>query len=303
MKEPVIVTAFWDVGRSKDCAIPRTNDRYLSEFSEWARIENELIVFCDDSLSDKILSIRSKYNLKEKTRVIKTSNFFDIEQDIYRRMVQIEKKDTTRQFKYIEEAMSNRANFDYAWLMKYWCISEASKIVEQEDLIAWMDFGFNHMNNCYTNMEEFAFLWKTDLNTDKIHLFSLMDVSSISTLDTLQLQFDTIMGVFHVIPAKYALHFWQLIKQACYSLLMCECLDDDQQLLLMAYKYEPELFEIHKSDWFLPLKECGASGLTVRQKKDNGNKGWVSKMLNNWRQEKKAIKFAIKAYKRVKKYY
>ena len=47
MKEPIIVTAFWDVGRSENCQFPRSNERYYKEFSEWARIHNRLIVYTD----------------------------------------------------------------------------------------------------------------------------------------------------------------------------------------------------------------------------------------------------------------
>ena len=78
---------------------------------------------------------------------------------------------------------------------------------------------------------------------------------------------DIFLGVFHIIPTKLAEPFWREMRKALESLLALGCIDDDQMLLFMASRQNPSLFEIHESDWFLALKECGAPHLTLRQKK------------------------------------
>lgn len=268
MVEPVIITAFWDVGRGSNCAIPRTNERYYKEFKEWARIKNRLIVYTDEKSAPIIKKIREEYGLIERTTVIVTENIFEIEPDIYRRMHNVEAK-ADFSYKYFSGAMSNRAKFDYAWFMIYWCISDARKYVEEDTLLAWFDFGFNHINSCFTKMEEFDFLWNCEVDMTKIHLFSLVPLDDVSVIDIFQFQHDTLMGVFHLIPAALAGRFWELIRQAMISLLMLQCIDDDQMLLLMAVKYQPELFKIHISKWYLSLKEMGALNLTVKETKKN----------------------------------
>ena len=88
MKEPIIVTAFWDVGRAQDCEIPRSNERYYKEFAEWSRIKNKLIVFTDKYSEMEIFNIRSKYKLQDKTIII-INDIFEIEKDLFLRMKKI----------------------------------------------------------------------------------------------------------------------------------------------------------------------------------------------------------------------
>lgn len=266
MTEPVIVTAFWDVGRGSNCAIPRSNDRYYTEFNEWARIKNKLIVYTDPKSAAIISKIREQYNLLDKTKIIITDNIFEVEPDIYKRLIEIEKKGDFG-YKLYPSAMSNRANFNYAWFMIYWCIADAKKYVSEDTLLAWFDFGFNHIDSCFSKMEEFDFLWTCNINMKKVHLFSLVPIENLSVIDIFQFQQDVMMGVFHLIPANKAEDLWKLVRMAMVSLLMLQCMDDDQMLLLMAVKYKPELFEIHVSDWYRSLKECGATHLTEKEKK------------------------------------
>lgn len=265
--EPIIVTAFWDVGRGNNCSIPRSNERYYKEFEAWARIKNRMIIFTDAKSEEHIRKIRKNYGLEEVTTIIVTPDIYAIQNDIYIKMKKIEKIDSVS-FKFYKDAMSNRADFDYAWFMKYWCLSEAAKMVDKNGLLAWMDFGFNHLNSCFDQMEQFDFLWNcNDIDLNKIHLYSLCDVNNINLIDTLIFQNDTIMGVFHLVPAQLGESLWQMVKKAMETLITMGCIDDDQMLLLIAYKNNPDMFEIHISNWFLPLKENGGYHLHVKQNK------------------------------------
>jgi len=300
MIEPIIVTAFWDVGRGENCLIPRSNERYYKEFAEWARIKNQIIVFTDNKSVEAVAKIRKDYGLLEKTKIVVVDNIFEIEAELFAKMKKIEENTETVFFKYHLDAMENRANFDYAWMMKYWCIAEAVKYVESDSVFAWMDFGFNHIDHCYTNMKEFDFLWKCEVDTSKIHLFSLKDINNVLPIDTLQFQFDTIMGVFHIIPIELAEELWRLVKKAMVSLVMLGCIDDDQQLLLMACKDKPELFEIHISSWFMPLKEFGATHLSVKEKETNFAKSAYERILKS---RKKIVAFRRRSVYRANKFY
>lgn len=264
--EPIIITAFWDVGRGKDCKIPRTNERYYNEFAAWAKIRNRMIIYTDAKSQQTIMKVREEYGLLDRTTIFVIEDIFSIENEIYRKMKQIEENSFFKEFRYYQDTMSNRADFDYAWMMKYWCIAEAAKLFTEDTLLAWMDFGFNHLDSCYIKMEEFDFLWNCDVvDMEKIHLFALHPVDDIAGIDSLQYLYDTFMGVFHLVPSNCAGELWRLVKKSMEALIMLDCIDDDQQLLLMAYKQKPELFEVHISKWFLPLKEFGAFHLTVRE--------------------------------------
>ena len=46
MTEITLVTAFFDIGRSSFPIYARSNDRFFDYFYFWARIQNDLIVYC-----------------------------------------------------------------------------------------------------------------------------------------------------------------------------------------------------------------------------------------------------------------
>lgn len=282
MKEPIIVTAFWDVGRSKDCEIPRSNERYYKEFAAWARIKNELIVYTDEYSVDEIKKIRNQYGLGGKTRVI-VNDIFKVENDIFNRMLEVEKKKAFTDFRYRPEAMENQAKFDYAWFMKYWCMADAVKYANDDDVFAWFDFGFNHIDKCYSNMEEFSFTWTLNKEINEVQAYSLKNVEDVAIFDVLQFMQDTVMGVFFLVPTKCAVEFWKVIRKSMESLLMIECIDDDQVLVLMAHKWRPDIIKINISEWwYLALKENGADHLSVRLPKDRNqstikHKIWAKK--------------------------
>ena len=299
-KQPVIVTAYWDVGRAKSDLLPRNNERYYLEFAEWARIRNELYVFTDSRSAEKIIDIRKNYGLEEHTHIILTGNCFEIEPELYHRMKKIEVERKKTDYYFYQNDMSLNADFDYAWMMKYWCIGEMKKYLQDDDLIAWMDVGFNHINRTYSNMKEFDFLWTCKIDMDKIHIFAIRPIEDITIVDSLQLQVDTIMGVMHLVPSLYAEDFWKLIKKSMESLTMIGCIDDDQQLLLMSYKYKPEIFHVHLSSWFMPLKENGANHLTVNISKRNYPKIFFSRIL---KPQPHLLGFGLRSYKRAKSFF
>lgn len=280
MKEPIIVTAFWDVGRSKDCEIPRSNERYYKEFAAWARIKNKLIVYTDKYSYDAIKKIREDYGLAENTQIL-IVDIFEIEKNIFEKMCEIENNAHFSDFRYRPEAMENKAKFDFAWFMKYWCMADAVKYASEDDIFAWLDFGFNHIDKCYSNMEEFSFTWILNKDIDKVQAYTLKNVENIAVFDVIQFMQDTVMGVFYLVPVKCAAEFWTTIKQAMISLLMLECIDDDQVLVLIAHKWRPDLIELNLSEWwYLPLKENGATELTVKikeSKKTIGHRLWSFK--------------------------
>ena len=262
--EPVIVTAFWDVGRGDNCLLPRTNERYYREFSEWARIRNRLIVYTDKQSEDTVKKIRNGYGLLDRTIVVVIEDIFSVENSLYEKMKTVEKDPEYLASRFRPDAMETRANFDYAWMLKYWAIADSRKYISKDDIIAWFDFGFNHINACYSDMSEFDFLWTLEQPIDKIKVYSLKDINDVNVFNSLQFQSDNIMGVFYLLPASMAPLFWKYVREAAVALLEIQCIDDDQQLVLMACKSHPEAFDVHVSDrWYLALKENGANHLTV----------------------------------------
>lgn len=290
MNEITLVTAFFDIGRKDYKRYPRSNDDYLEYFSVWARMNNKVIVYTNSDMAKKVIEVRRKYGLESKTIVIEVNDETEIEKELYDKMYLISQNDEFLNFRFIHDALSNNAKYDYVMLLKYWCLKDAVQKGYASGMVAWIDFGFNHGDKCYINPEEFNFTWKTNLNNQKIHLFSLHELDDTPIFKHVMKLDDSLMGAPIILPDFLCDKFWNLVKLSMESLIRVGFIDDDQLLILMAYRENSELFEIHISDWFLPLKENGGDHLTVRKKEKVNRKISLKHKIKQYVLKKKVKK-------------
>ena len=270
MQEVTIVTAFFDIGRKDFALNSRTNEEYLEYFKFWARIRNKIIVYTYKEMAEEVRKIRKEFGLLDRTVIIEIDDETTIEPTIYKNMEKIANEEYLKDYRYQNIAVENNCKYDYVMLLKYWCLADAVKRKIADGMLAWLDFGFNHGNDCYVNAEEFDFLWKTELSNDKVHLFSLdEELTNEPIFQLIRNMKVGVMGGYIFAPDHLSEKFKNSIKIQMESMIRLGLIDDDQTLLLMAYRENPEMYEMHKSDWFMPLKENGASHLTV---KENRNK-------------------------------
>lgn len=267
-KEVTIITAFFDVGR-KDFkgGLARNNEKYLTYFKFWARLKNNLIVYTDSETAEQVLSIREEFGLKDKTKTIIVEDFNLIEPEILDRMLEISESETFLKYRYMPNPADNNARYDYIMLLKSWCMQDAVKRGHAEGMLVWIDFGFNHGGDVYTNPLEFDFKLEMDLPNDKITLFSIMEDDNKPIFQIVQSYAVYIMGFMMCVPSHLAEVLWSDIKRAMTSLLDVGFIDDDQTLLLMAARNNREKYNLVASDWFMPLKENGGEHLTINTEK------------------------------------
>lgn len=96
---------------------------------------------------------------------------------------------------------------------------------------------------------------------------------------TLQFQNDCVMGCMYGLSRELVPTFWKLVRNAMEALLMLDCVDDDQQLVLMAYKARPELFTVHVTGWQMIMKEMGADHMKIKQKETPKQENKYKKIL------------------------
>jgi protein YibB len=263
MKEITIVTAFFDIGRENFSAVPRTNDKYLSDFKFWAGIKNNLIIYTNSNYAEKVLEIRKSYNLESKTIIIIIDNIYDIEPEIYERVKDVSNQKLFIDFRLLPYATSNIPQYSYLMLLKSWFLADVVDRNLASDFVAWIDFGYGHGGEVYSNSNEFNFIWEYPF-TEKIHLFYLEPFDTKPIFETVRRLNDCIMGCQIVLPAFLCKELWKLNKQSMIYLNKVGLSDDDQLLLLMSYRENPDIFELHKSNWFLTLKEFGGENLSIR---------------------------------------
>lgn len=269
MGEITLVTCFFDLGRGNDknldSNLRKTPEKYLNAFKHWARIQNKLIVYTDEAGVEPVREIRKEFGLEDKTIIIQIDDLFGLEPDLFARMERVSKKEDFLNFRYFQKASSNNPKYDYLWMMKYYFMNDALNRGLLSEQVAWVDFGFDHGGILYYD-EDFDFIWEYDFG-DKIHIFCLMDPDSISGIQILQYLPDCVMGSMYGLPRTRVADFWTLVRNAIEGLLALDCIDDDQLMVLMAYKARPELFKVYVTDWQMALKLCGGDHMRLREKK------------------------------------
>ena len=266
MQEITIVTAFFDIGRKNFKEKPRTNSKYAEFFEFWARMKNNIVVYTDEVMAEEVKRIRSQFDLLEKTKIVIVDDFRKIEPKTLSRLENINKTSDFINYRYMDNSADNNPLYNYIMLLKAWCINDAVEKGYAKGMIAWLDFGYNHGGAVFQNSDEFDFLWSAEVNKDKITMFSLKEDDNKPIFRIVESYEVYIMGAPFILPDKLANKFWTLINDSLNSLLDCGFMDDDQTLMLMASRKEPDLFNIIKSDWFMPLKQCGGEHLTMKKK-------------------------------------
>ncbi len=293
-----LVTAFFEIGRENFPVYSRLNEEYFDYFKMWCGLNNKLIVFCDKKNSDRISKIRKKRGVKkEKLLIIEIDNIYEIEADIYMKMRTVEEDNSYKDYRLYSVACSNMASYDYVMLLKYFFLYQASLTDFFNDIetIAWIDFGFNHGNAYYLNMDEFNFTWRW--KTEKpITFFALYKPDRISILDSLQFQKDCIQGCIVGLEKKYASILWKWVKEMMCVLLALDAIDDDQQLLLMVYKSHCELINIIECGWFQAIELTSGRKFTTKDIIKDGRYDCTNQFLDWNDRNKKRIKqyFSIK---------
>lgn len=290
MSKICLVTAFFNIGRENFKAIPRTDDTYLDNFKFWARIKNSLVIYTDRMTGEKVLNIRKSFGLEKETKIVVLDDIGTIEPDILAKMKEIRSNTWFERFRILPNATSNIPQYSYLMLLKTWFLADAVQNGYVDGTVAWIDFGFNHGGRLYNHPEDFDYLWEYDFSK-KIHLFYYEILDEKPVYEMVRRLCDSIMGCLYVLPAEYCQTLWELTKQSMEHLLSVGLYDDDQLLLLMAYRVKPELFEMHKSEWFLPLKEYGGSHLRTKKA---GKRPWYKQTIINIRNKGKRRKLAIR---------
>ena len=252
-------------------------------------IKNHLFIFCDKKDEYRIKEIRSGFEIPEnKTTIIIIDNIYSLEPEILKKMLNVQQSDKFRNFRYSKDACSNIAKYDYLMLLKYYFMAKVEDICCLENIggFVWIDFGFNHGGDYYLRSSDFDFEWKRKLKAN-IELFCLFNPNNITCIDSLQFQKDCMMGTLIGCKKGYAKRLWKWIREAMNALLLLECIDDDQQLLLMMYKAHKEECAITICDWFQPL-ELNTEHIFLIKKRITNSKNYDKSQLEDFKRRNQA---------------
>ena len=255
-----IVTAFVDIGRGhwegikNNQMIPpyikRDTDTYLERFERLTKLKNPIVCFTETKYFDRILAMRDDIEL------IGIDTLFEDHTHL------INKIEEVQQDPHFIKFVTNPASPEY-WSPKYVAINllkshfvdyAIANNLTPTNTCAWIDFGYCRPEvYCPPGME-----WKFDTE-DQINLFCMNLFTHSKPIFEIVRTGEVYMQGCHIVaPKKYWSTLKQLVNDNLSTLFNVGLIDDDQTLLLMAYRSAPEIFKLNPSsndDWFVIFKD------------------------------------------------
>ncbi len=301
-KDITIVTGFFKVNRGSWRGFERTDEQYFEHFMVWAKLKNKIIVYVEtEEMRKRIMEFRHTLGLYEQTVVNIVPDCVTLVPDLFQSIKKANDNPIQQKFRLFQlNPEVWNPTYNYIMLLKAWCVCDAIERGQADNMIAWIDFGYNHGGNPIDKNSDFNFKWKYDF-PEKINLFTIQELDNRPIFEIV-LSMDTyIMGGFIVGPAYLWSNFWQLLKACMMALNECGLADDDQNIFLMAYRKNPELFHLNKSFWSIQLKQFGGEHLNWASEyieyrnslKKNNFINWIRRIKHKVH----CMKYACRIYK------
>lgn len=256
-----LVTAFFDIGRAiwPRRAYPRSTEEYFGYFDNLAGIRNHLVVLCEQSHADRILSSRLERAPSAPTTILTVPSLFDLPEvaKAHASVAKVLADPEFRRFVF----RPNLPEFSYP---RYDIVTGLKPCFVQTAIdlgtvttpqTAWIDFGYCRDGNGYDP----ASPWRFDA-MGKINLFHLHEFENRSIARIVQRNKVFIMGGRVVGPTAAWRGFAEETNRSFTELLSMGLADDDQTLWLMNLRRHPERYQTTLiSNWFTRLVDAGPS--------------------------------------------
>ncbi len=298
MGEISLVTAFFDIGRKEWKGFERDNSKYVNYFRFWARVKNNLIVYTEPKMAEEVKKIRADYGLLDRTQVIVIDDIRTIDNEIYQLIEYALSNELAvkyRKHPWMPECCKPLYNY-VMYLKPYFILDTIKKGLIKSEMVAWIDFGFNHGGATYTNSEEFSTLFLDKGLSNKIHVFAVDELDDVPIFEIVRNMHTYIAGAVMIASSNLWKVLADLYRQATISLAQCGFSDDDQTLTVMAYRANPKVFEVHQMDnMFTSLDILQDLNLTKRKFKEYKKvRKQAQKALYKEKRYLKGIKLFIK---------
>jgi protein YibB len=255
--ESTIVTAFFDLRRAdwieregRPSNFRRGVDEYFDWFERLARLKNRFVVFTDRNSAQRVLDARARAGLELQTAIVTIEGLFDAPP--VAKAVTDAAKRMTPQFRrwllHPEYPEFREPRYAVLTALKPTFANTAIEFgLVGSAQLAWIDFGYCRDDERFDP----TITWRFDAG-DRMNLFHVTDldnapISRVVRFGTPYMQAGHIVGPTSAWPA-----FATEISRAFEALLACDLVDDEQTLMLMAWRREPEKYCLHavsRGDW------------------------------------------------------
>jgi protein YibB len=305
-----VVTAFFDINRgdwnqgSSEIAskYQRSVDDYFKYFEYLAFLKNEMIVFIEPHLASRVLDVRRAAGLEDRTVIFTIDAIFDCPgvREVLA-AISSQMTDGFRGFVWRPTAPEyNKADYVLINALKTSFVCTA---LDQHAIgapqVAWIDFGYTRDPNCFDRGQEWRYF-----AGDKINLFNIFRLDQRPIYDIVRGGEVYFQGCHIIGPAGAWARFNRQISDALVSMLDCNLIDDDQTLMLMAWRRDPDAFIVHRRridpelDWRFVFRRFQTGLLPVDEDlpdvRNTGQPSW-------WRDLKNAARRRIRKWRRAAK--
>jgi len=260
MKDITVVTGFYDIGRGnwgnhpQHGSFKRSVDTYMGYFDTLAELKNPMVIVTSPDLANQVYDIRKNHGLESLTKII-AKNLPEKQ----RKLVHQNVSNGFFQKYVIDNKIPEFSQPDYSLVtnQKSQFIADAIQHdYVQTDQVAWIDFGYCRAKNWFNTNKP----WEYDFG-NKINLWALRNPDNRPIFEVVRTGMIYFMGCHIVGPTKMFLDFNASWQKSFESLLECGFSDDDQTTLLMIWRKNPELFQVHPGQdlgpgsWYFILRD------------------------------------------------
>ena len=250
-----VVTGYFDIGRSawrgavKGHEIPawmaRTNCDYLAHFRLLARLRNEMIVFTEPRFAEEVLAARKASGLEASTVVITLDRPFERDPVLAATRARIDRAMRNRMLDFVAEPNKPEAfSPDYVLVtaLKPVLTTAAFDLgLATRRQLAWLDFAYCREPESFNP----DYPWHYDCG-ERLHVFTIATPDARSASEMVRTAYCPFHGAQVFGPRALWPRLRDLFEATLAELLALDLADDDQGLLLMAWRAEPQLFAVHK---------------------------------------------------------
>ncbi|CAO4379406.1 unnamed protein product [Caenorhabditis nigoni] len=259
-RDVTIVTGFLDIGRGDWDVYRRPLETYHQFMETLLTLQNNFVVFTDDSTYDFVVKTRTKLGLMDKTKIHKiTLNDLPLYGYINeaRKIISDELKNETfyrtvadLDMRTHPESISAEYNIVVNSKTHFLHNVTMENPFNSEHFV-WFDAGYGHANE---NHFPYNYYWRPALPDGKISLIKVTpefdglrdyDLSRLYRKNVALLSGGFIAGDKHSIGQLHS-----IIHRKFIQLIYQKRVDDDQTLLTLAVNSFPQLFHVIRGDWF-----------------------------------------------------
>lgn len=263
---PLIVTAFYDIGRGQWQHYQRSSDRYFDCFERLCLLQNDIVVFSQPQFRERFEALQRR---KPNLSVVYT-DIFQAHATLLERIRRVQQDPAFRAgIGPIESPEYNSAEYVLVNYLKseFCCRALEGNRHEQ---VAWIDFGYLRKPRQVPRSRRWQSPW-----SQGIHFLGLRPIAEpLDLLKTIQTNTVYIQGC-HLVAQRSD---WPLMRDgmaaAMEELLAQGWVDDDQTLLLMLALKHPDRITVHPNEpderlgWFNLFRRFNAAeaGATLRDR-------------------------------------